>query len=263
MQKKVKSALGDGGIYGNTSSYTWFPYPTNNFGLGTIFALDKSDERPSEANQECATWRCIGMENAIPTDPKALRDFGGYADVGGNGGVITLSETEKRDIAVKAVLPEIYKILNVDASVGSSRTVKTTLTLGRVYPRTLARQKFVDYVQALPETDRRKSAFKQGKLAVAVADYMIDSMDVAISLDTTRDAALNAKLTEQLNQVVGKDTSVSFKVSGSTSGNYTLTVTQPVILATLIKKQPRGGVLGERSDFADWDATTLVLPAGR
>jgi hypothetical protein len=255
----VKSVLGNCGIYCNAKGYTWFSYPTNNFGLGTTFVLDNSADVPSEANQQCATWRCIGMESAIPTDPEQMRNFGGYADVGGNGGIITLSETEKRDIAVGAVLPEIYKVLSLDANATSSRTVKTTLSLGRVYPRTLARQKFVDYVKALPAGDQRKMAWDKGMLAVAIADYMIDSMDVDISLDTARDLALNAKLTEAVNKVVGKDTAVKFKVTSSVNGHYTLSVTQPVILATLIRKQPRGGVLAARTDWEDFDPAALVI----
>lgn len=263
MQKKVQQALGNTGIYGNVKDYTWFAYPTNNFGLGTTFALDNSTDKPSEINQECATWRCIGMENAVPTLPEEVRKFGGYADVGGDGGTITLSETEKRDVALKVVLPEIYKVLDLGVGFKNSRTVKTTLSLGRVYPRTLARQKFVDYITALPPTDRRKAAYDRGLLAVAVADYMIDSMDVDIQLDTTRDVDLNAKLSQSLNQVVGKDAAVNVKVSGGTNGQYRLTVTKPVILATLIRKQPRGGVLGSEDDrrlWKDWDVTRLDIP---
>ena len=95
-----------------------------------------------------------------------------------------------------------------------------------------------------------------GKLAVAVSDYMVENMEVQIDFDRAVDTGLDAKLGQKIGQVLGKDASLNVKVSSSTSGTYTLSVTKPVILATFIKRQPRAGVMAEIRDpqkWPDWD----------
>lgn len=268
MRKSVQSTVGCRGIFGTLScdSYTWFDYPTDNFGLGTTFVLPNPSATPSEDYAVCAMWSCIGVPR--PEEAAERRAFGGFAEVGGNGGQITLTETTQRQIGGSFVLPEVYKLLKIEATAVSKRTQTNRLQMGRVYPRLLNRIRYNEYIRALSPGDPRKAALEEGRLAVAVADYMIDSMDVDIHVDQKADATLNAALTSSLGSVLQaskeNQAKLSVSVSGGTNGTYHLTVTNPVILSTYIKQQAgtrTGGVPTEEEmrQWVDWKAVPPAL----
>jgi len=261
MKQAIQSALGSKGMYGTlpNNAYTWFQYPTNNFGIGTSFILPDSTSQPSEANQQCAMWSCVGIANPPDSGTDAL-SLGGFADYGDNGGTVSLSQDQKCSITVNAVLPTVYNILNINGSISSSTHTKCDATLGQVYPRVLKRDKFTALILAKPADDPMRIAFTTGKLAVAVSDYLITSMKITIHVDKSTDAGLDAGLSSAVGKAIGKDAKVSFKVSGGTNGDYTLEITKPVIIATYIKRQPSAGVLEETASgfktFTDWSATS-------
>ena len=264
MKQAIQSVLGSKGMYGTlpTDAYTWFQYPTNNFGIGTSFILPDSTSQPSEANQQCAMWSCVGIANPPEGGSDAL-SLSGFADYGDNGGTVSLSQDQKCSIAVNAVLPTVYNILNINGSISSSTHTKCDVTLGQVYPRVLKRDKFTAFILAKAADDSMRVAFTTGKLAVAVSDYLITSMKISIHVDKSTDAGLDAGLSSAVGKAIGKDAKVSFKVSGGTNADYTLEVTKPVILATYIKRQPSAGVLEENANgyraFVDWGVTTPQL----
>lgn len=267
MHSTVKRTIGDRGNYGNlpTKAYTWFAYPTDNFGVGTMFVLGNRTELPSEANQRCAMWSCL--DTARPTDITLLRNFNNFADVGLNGGEITLSEKTKISIGNELVLPQVYQLVGVGTKGKASKTTTMTLRLGRIYPRVLIRSKIEDFLRGLPGTDARKIAFAQGNLAIAVADYMIESMEADIQVDRQIDQSLDlalanaARANAVLAPVVGSGAKLGLSVSASGNGAYHLTIANPVIIATYIKLQPTSGVLAAPDDAQKWLDWVVTKPA--
>ena len=74
MQQKVKAAVG-----GDFKDYQWLSYPTNNFGLVTAFVLAKPRARPSDKNEWCATFTCLGMDDKqMPTTPAEILSVANY-----------------------------------------------------------------------------------------------------------------------------------------------------------------------------------------
>src|ERR1035441_9070621 len=104
MEKKVRSVLGKSDLKG----YQFLSYPTNNFGVMTMYILDKKGDKPSNKNQECATFSCLGLTDP-PTDAKQVKTVNGYADIG-FGAPPTLNETEKHSMNLSVVIPKILSI---------------------------------------------------------------------------------------------------------------------------------------------------------
>lgn len=253
MTTKVRAALGK-----DFKDYIWSSYPTDNFGLATAYDPERGKSF-SDENFLCATWSCL--KQTVPAQSDQKLSVNGYAEVGDNGGIITLTEKVQTDLGANLVLPEIYQILKISADVGSTRNVETRLSLGRVYPRKLVRSKMTDYIGTLPSNDPLKRAFTDGRLVLIVADIVVDSMTIDIKIDTTKEAKLDAELASKLAGMVGKiidSAKIGLHIKKATNGEYQLEVTKPVVLAVLPRQQPAAGVLAlaQDNEWLDWRVTT-------
>jgi hypothetical protein len=237
MEQKVKAALG-----GDFKDYQWLTYPTNNFGLVTAFVLPKPRAKPSDKNEWCATFTCLGMEGKdMPTNPADLLSVAGYADTGEGGGALTLTDEEKKSLAISAVLPAIYHLLSLNVGGGATSDVKTELTVGPATKRFLKKQKMLDYINQLPVSNKLKQAFDGNRLALVVADVVIDSMNITITPNKDKNANLDAKLTSNVGKVLGNGSNLTVKVDSAANGVYNLKIERPVIVARLTLTQPFEG----------------------
>jgi hypothetical protein len=96
------------------------------------------------------------------------------------------------------------------------------------------------YIHGLPAGSEIKKAFDENRLAIVIADAVIESMDISVKIDTTRNAGLDAQLEGKLNQTFGSGNKMQVKLTGSGTGAYALKVTQPVVIARLTVLQPPG-----------------------
>jgi hypothetical protein len=241
MAKKVKEVLG-----GNTTKHFKFAsYPVNNFGVATAYAKD--------GTELCATWTCLADDADVPTDTDALlsvttKSGTRYADVG-TGGTITLSDDEKHEFGLKLLLPQILKVVNLNANIGRNNDVKTDLSLGDVTIRKMIPDRVVSRIKSLPADSSERTAFDQRNLQLVYSDIVTKSMTITLNVDnssnTDTDAKLSGALGGRVGSVIGgKDSELSVKVDSATKGKYVLTVASPVVLATWTKLQPSAGHLG-------------------
>ena len=257
MKKKVQSVLGAKDL----KNYEWISYPTNNFGVMTMFIVDAKGQKIKPENQECATFTCLGLK---PSDLNAeqLKDVDGYADIG-EGGSITLNDDEKKALSLSAVLPKILSVLNLSGNVDRSTGITTTMSLGPATKRFLVKQKALDYIDKLPENSRVKSALTQGRLGIVIADVELNSMDVTLKIDKKLNAGLDAELSGKVNKVFGEGDKLSVQINNTGDGTYVLKVTQPVIVARLTATKPFGNARGGGfpAELAawnrDWGVTTV------
>jgi hypothetical protein len=264
MQQKVKTALG-----GDFKDYQWLSYPTNNFGLVTAFVLPKPRAKPSDKNEWCATFTCLGMEDKqMPTTPAEILSVAGYADTGEGGGQLILTDEEKKSLAISAVLPAVFRLLGLNAGVGSTSDIKTELTMGPATKRFLKKQKMLDYINQLPSSNKIKEAFDQNRLALVVADVVIDTMDITLTPNKDKNANLDAKLNSNVGNVLGSGSSLTVKVDSAASGVYHLKIERPVIVARLTLTQPFEGrgpggttpphLSGKLFEWTGWIPTTVT-----
>jgi len=241
MAKKVREVLGGS----STRHFKFASYPVNNFGVVTEY-----DKKNTEL---CATWTCVAPDNDVPTDPDSLLSITTksgvrYADIG-SGGTITLSDDEKHDLGINVVLPQLLKVINLNATVGMNHDIQTDLTLGQVVIRKLIPDRLVARINSLPADSTERAAFDQRNLQVVYSDIVAKSLTITLTVDTSGNTDTDAKLTGALGGKVGSviggsGSELSVKVDGATKGKYVLTVTGPVILATWTKLQPSAGHLG-------------------
>lgn len=263
MEQKVKAALG-----GDFKEYQWLSYPTNNFGLATAFILPRPKAKPSDKNEWCATFTCLGMEDKnVPTDPVEVLSVAGYADTGEGGGPLSLSDEEKRSLAISAVLPAVFRLLGLNVAVGATSDVKTELTMGPATKRFLKKQKMLDYINQLPSSNKLKQAFDENRLALVVADVVIDSMDVTITPNKDKNANVDAKLNSNVGKILGSGSDFTVKVDSAANGVYGLKIQRPVIVARLTLTQPFEGrgpggtpppqFSGKLFEWTGWIPTTV------
>src|SRR5437773_2019772 len=79
MQSKLKKLLGP-----DFRKYYWFSYPTDNFGLGTMYQTPSNVvELNLDENYLCASITCLQLPNSsAETNTFKRLTFAGFADVG-------------------------------------------------------------------------------------------------------------------------------------------------------------------------------------
>jgi len=252
MANRVKEVL-----KGKANGYTFATYPVDNFGLATAYE-DKVD--PSK--ELCATWDCLGVSDdakveAMSPEEKLKLKVSAvqYADTG-EGPALKLSDDEKNSISVKALLPKILQVLSLSFDFTHSKGVTTTLTMGPVTIRTLRRKEMMDHLNSKDAHPLEKAAFGQKKLVLVYSDIVVSSMTINLKLDASTNADLEAKLGGALQgkvgQVIGKDSSLSFKVDRADKGEYSFEINKPMILAVYTKRQPAKGKLGPTRSWSNW-----------
>jgi|ERR1700687_2098554 len=257
MIDKLKIMVGQ-----DFNEYRFFSYPTNNFGAGTAYSSSADLDRGISI---CDPAYCLGLTAMTsPGNASNFQDWlrlGEFVGIGDAGPPLTLSEQEQSKLNVELNAPKIGQIVDLGAGIDYSKGVKTNVTLGRAYPRRLRRQKFLDYVNALPGTNLIKKAFDRGTLVVIVNDLVMEGLNVSICVDKSLNSTLDAKLKESVGKVVGGGGSMKLQIQTTSSGCYSLQSVQPVIVAALAREQPAAGELAAPTDDFDWKGWQKRQPA--
>jgi hypothetical protein len=259
MARKVKDALG-----GRSKGYTFATYPLDNFGLATAY-----EDKANPSRELCATWDCLGVKDdkkleAMTANEKLKLKVSRvqYADTG-DGPSLRLSDDEKNAIGMKALLPQLFRVLNLSFDFANSKSIVTTLTMGPVTIRTLRRKEMLDHLKSSDAHPLEKAAFENRKLVLVYSDIVVSSMTLELKLDAAISSALEAKLEGSLQgkvgQVIGKDSSLSFKVDRANKGDYSFEINKPVVLAVYIKRQPASGELGAATGWSRWSNFDLGM----
>ncbi|MFA8301348.1 MAG: hypothetical protein ACEPOV_14365 [Hyphomicrobiales bacterium] len=260
MKNALKKTFGD-----DFKDYYAFSYPTNNFGIFTSY-----EEELSDKNQYCAMTSCLkGIE--IKTKKDWL-DIDGLADIG-KGSPISLSESKKTKIATEAVLPNLWKTLDIGAKVSNNRIVNTKLITGPAYIRHINKMKFEDYLDSLPNSSRYKRKYNAGEFVIIVSDVIIEYLAVRIEVNNEFASEIDTKLNSgNLNKNIG-DLGLSANLSKVSTGVYEYKIDHPVIVLRLAMKPKisndmkrlidatskiTGGNKGNDNTFGDWEVVKPV-----
>jgi hypothetical protein len=268
MQAAIRRSLGN-----DFREYEWMSYPTNNFGIGTMYVLSSEKEKPSDRNQWCATYTCLGLEGKrAPLDATARLTAGGFADVG-TGGPLILSDDQSRTLAGEVFLPRLLNVLGINAEAGSASSGQVSIRLGNISRRILKKQAILTYLDGLPAGSPLRKGLEEHRLAMVVADAVIDSLEVDVQSGGNTTREITAKLAPLVNRVAGSPSTMLVQVRRDQSGKYRLLVGQPVIIARLTLRRPLAGREAGSGDrppqlppnLQDWTTwvPTGVSPNGR
>ncbi|GAB2961762.1 hypothetical protein GCM10027048_32550 [Hymenobacter coalescens] len=249
MVKAIKKAIGS-----DLKGYQSFSYPTDNFGIVTSYTSTADD-----GNFLCDTWNCLNVTTPPANDKAAWLNVNGFAAVG-SGGAISFTKNQKKQLALKAILPKIYDVVGIGADASFESDVTTTLSFSSAQMRKLLKQQMITFINSQDDTKLIKQAFTNGTLVIAVSDCVVNDLTVTIKSKGKVGSKLDAKLGVAGTTVAAKifqDASLTVSVEKTSEGEFTFKVSHPVIVARLIKKQPGAGVLGASDDFEDW---TVITP---
>ena len=240
MKKSSKRMLGS-----DFKHYNFFSYPTNNYGVATCYVLNAT-----APNFECDTWNCLRIEE-VPSDSKNLLDLDGFASVG-TGPKITLTEKVKRDVAIKAIMPEVFKTLGISLDASGTGVKTIDMSFGPGHIRFLRKQEFSKHLNALPSTERLAVFFASGELVYVFSDVVIEDYTVSISVDNSLESQLDAKLNSNPASGTLAGTSLGTKLSKNSQGKFTLSSTNPLVIARWTKKVSGPGVLSNENPGTDY-----------
>jgi hypothetical protein len=251
MLTKLKASFGS-----SFDGYQMMSYPTNNFGVTTLY-------RTSDNFQQCDMWYCIGVtDKKIPSDLDNWLRLNGMVGVG-EGGPISLNETESRGYVISAMLPKIQSVLQVGGSLNDKTTTKTELQLGRAFKRDIRPTAWIKYMGDIKPTDELgpiKKLYNDGNLTVIVSDVVIESIKTKITVDENTAKSIDASLNlpAGLSKVLTGDAKLELKATKERDGVYTFETTKPVIVMTLAKSQPAGQTLAAGADpFKSFTVTSI------
>jgi len=257
MTQKIRQSLGE-----DYKTYQAFSYPTNNFGLATSYTPQGESEAIDNRDFLCDMWNCLGVKDEdIPGETAPWLRMNGFAAVGGNGATISLTETEQNDLTLGALLPDIFQVIGLTGKFNRQQVVNTKLQIGRAYPRLLRRSEMENYINALPDSNRLKVAFKSAKLLLIVGDVVIDQMKIVLDVDQTVGAALEAELAGKVGQIFNNG-KLEVKLGSTAQGEYTFEVTKPVIVMRLARRSDPTVLKSLTADeeWKDWKRAKVPEP---
>ncbi|HTG32991.1 MAG TPA: hypothetical protein VLB76_08670 [Thermoanaerobaculia bacterium] len=252
MRSQVKKALGSQFTIEkqDVKDYQWLTYPTDNFGIGTMYIPETPGAQPSATNFECDTWECFGL--IAPQDPQSRLELQGYAAVG-TGGAIKLTQQQQNDLAFGLVLPSVAETIGLSSDFMHSNGFSASLEIGKAHIRILRKGRMRTFLDGLPATDEKKKAFTDGRLVMVISDVVIDGLNVTIAPSSKTSVSAKAELDSKVGEYLAKGSKLQFSLTRSQSGSYNLVAARPVIVAVLPKGQPGPGVLSADQENEGWE----------
>jgi len=239
MTKTLEEALGK-----DFKNYYAFSYPTNNFGILTTYEYEVSEE-----NYLCGMLDCFDSLEAQSSSE--WLDLKGLADIG-EGPPITINKKTQFRISINAVLPKLWKTLELQGGIDKKSITNVNLNMGKGYVRQLNRLRFNDLINSLPDDNLYKIKYLSGNLVIVVSDVVVTSMEAIVELEDSMKIALEAKFASGIvnSEFTGID--LNGEVERIASGKYAFKINQPVIILRFAKKQPQAGTLEEPDNFDEW-----------
>jgi len=253
FQDAVKKAIGS-----DLAQFKTFSYPVDNFGVLTMY-----NKKVSPTEMLCDMLYCI---EGVEGDKEDWIGMKGFVAIG-NGGPIMLEQTVKNNWGADVILPKLYQVLGISASANSEKEIGINVEIEGAVMRTLRRQPVMNYINSLDKSTEIFKAYNNGRLVIIVADCIIKGVTVKINKTAALKTKLDAKVGGTDNEVVSKifnDAQLTVKIDRDVDGEYTIKFEQPLIFATLSKKQPKAGELGDDDNFDNWlDAINLDRSADK
>jgi hypothetical protein len=254
FKQVMKQAFGN-----DYRDYQWLDYPVNNFGVATAYTGVK--DRVDRRGFLCATFTCLGVKQS-PADIDVWMRANDFADVGCGGQLDAKLERNKGSI-LNSLLPKILNVVGLTASLGTVRNIKADIKLASMCSRQLQQAKMIGFIKGLNaenDTFGLKQAYDRGRLVLVIGDLVMKSMTIRLYADNKLNAQLDAKLGGESEKVLGQGAEFGVKISKSSSKDYELTVTDPVIVAVLAVRAGDDKTRANGTSWEGWEPVTIRVP---
>jgi hypothetical protein len=236
------------------TDYTIYSYPTNNFGVGTSCRNKWVPKGVMVADM----INSFGLDSIKDSDTR-WRNVNGYAFYGTNPSALNITDSVTQNYGFQLLLPKILKVLSINIGFTNQRSRSFKLTIDSGVVRYLKYDRFMKYVKS-DSNDALTQAYKDKKLIVATADFVILSYSIEITPTDTLGANIGAKLDSLLK--IGKSFTLSagdslgLKYARQQHGNYKVSSNSPIVFAVKTMKQkdiaPQG--IAKAHNFSDPDS---------
>src|SRR5208282_3498474 len=90
----------------------------------------------------------------------------------------------------------LAKLVNITAGVDWSKGIKTVVSMGKAYRRSIRRDNVENFIKTNSHNGTLKTDFANGRLAYIAADIVAEDFDVTLTVDKKLNANADAKLTQ-------------------------------------------------------------------
>jgi hypothetical protein len=234
VKKCVHSAIGS-----DFDKYQYLSAPIDNFGTGTMYPEaakgEAFDIKTAGLYGDPGTWWTFSDPQRVASELAKLRPSG-------NGGGVAATCNTTTKFSLSAVLPALFKLLTVNASVNYNKAVNVQISFSSIEFRP------INWSQ-LAADDRDKLINSDVSAHLGAHDFLITVGDVVLhqytaqlTFNKTLDVNAKAQLTSAWKQFA-KDSSLTADFSDSSTGSYTLTAKNPVVAAVFVGQPPAGVTL--------------------
>jgi len=231
VQKCVQTTLGS-----DFKNYQYLSAPIDNFGTATMYPPaaqgQNFDIKTAGLLGDPQTWWTFTDADRIAAELGKLRPEG-------KTGPIAATCNKNMTFSLSVVLPALFKLLSVNASVDYNKSVQVQISF------TSAKNRLINWTQ-LAQDDKNKLINSDVSAQLGAHNFLITIGDVALEQYTatlTFKKNLDVKAKAQLTaawQQFGKDSSLTADFSNAADGTYKFTAKNPVIAALFVGAPPAG-----------------------
>lgn len=230
--------------------YTVYSYPTNNFGVGTSCY----NKWVPKGTMLCDMTDCLGLGGSSANSDlwKRLNGFAYF----GQGGPLQLDDSITSSYGIGVLLPKILQTLQINLSVGGSKTRSVHLRIDSAVLRYLNFGNFKNFVLS-QKNPALYDAWQRRKLMVVSSDFVLLDYSLEINPADSFGLRLSAVL-DSMSQLApkvlaGKD-SLGVSIVKKGTGQFSLKSTKPVVFAIYVSKQKKLEPKEATKTFKDWES---------
>jgi hypothetical protein len=227
------------------SRYQYFSAPVDNFGTGTMYPEAAKgqtfDIKTAGLYGDPNTWWTFNDPTRVAAELALLRP------AGGSGAIAATCDTTTK-FSLSAVLPALFKLLSVNASVNYNKAVKVQISFSSIEYRPLNWPQLAQDVKnnlIIPDVTTHLGAHDY---VITIGDIVLNKYTAQLTYSSSLDATAKAQLTAAWKQFA-QDSSLTADFSDGSTGTYTLTAKNPVVAAVYVGQPPPGLTLekGEKA----------------
>lgn len=155
-------------------------------------------------------------------------------------GPIDLDETTSRNSGVTLSFPGLFQAIGLGANFTSTKGVTMKMHIDKATVRELNFNEFAKAYNDHKFSPAVYDALKQD-IIMCFADIQFTGLKINLTVDTTKNAGLDAKLSRQVGNVLGNESGGSLKLDKKGNGTFVLEPAETVTVAYLFRPIPKKG----------------------
>jgi len=155
-------------------------------------------------------------------------------------GPIDLDQTTSGSRGVSLSFPGLFQVLGLNANIGSTKGVTTKIHIDKAIVRELNYNEFSKAYNQRKLDPSIYEALKQD-IIMCFADIQFAGLHINMTVDTGRNAGIDATLTAKVGEVFDNNSALGLKIEKKGHGTFEIAPTETVTVAYLFRPIPKQG----------------------